>query len=367
MVSEIEYAGNRYFFPTSDDSFLPFDPFACTFYLLTRYEEYLQEITDEHGRFADSENLLVRRKLHQKPIVDRMAYLVAERISEAFPEFKIREREFKFLTTIDIDNAWAFKNKQFHISLGATLKAILHGRLSELKNRLAVSLRLRPDPYDSYKYIRETYDGHLDHLIFFFLLGDRSRYDKNILHKNTRFRHLIISLSSVCPIGIHPSYASNHKPWLLEKEKERLEKIIQKPVSLSRQHYLKLRFPQTYQNLVKSGITDDFTMGFASLAGFRAGTCTSFPFFDLSRNVHTELMIHPFQVMDVTLKNYLHLNPDEAWQLISGLMQEVKNVNGTFTSLWHNESLKGSGSWKGWHKVFEQVFETGLNFEHEQS
>ena len=366
-ISEVEYAGNLYFFPTSDDSFLPFDPFACTFYLLTRYEEYLQEITDEHGRFTDSENLLVRLKIHQKPVVDRMAYLVAEKISETFPEFKIRKRKFKFLTTIDIDNAWAFKNKRFHISLGAILKSALHGHFDELKHRLVVFLGLQPDPYDSYKYILEIYREHPDRLIFFFLLGDRSRYDKNISPENKKFRQLIADLSSVCPIGIHPSYASNHKLWLFEKEKERLEKIVRKPITRSRQHYLKLRFPQTYQNLQKSGITDDFTMGFASLTGFRAGTCTSFPFFDLSRNVRTDLMIHPFQVMDVTLKNYLHLKPDEAWRLISELMKEVKQVNGTFTSLWHNESLKNSRQWAGWQKVFEQLSETGLKYENEQS
>jgi hypothetical protein len=106
-------------------------------------------------------------------------------------------------------------------------------------------------------------------------------------------------------------------------------------------------------------------MGFASLAGFRAGTCTPYPFFDLSRNQCTELIIHPFQVMDVTLKNYLHLNPEKAGKLVEGLMLEVKKVNGTFVSLWHNESLKDSGQWLGWRKVFEQIQEKGLNYEHE--
>src|SRR5665648_985439 len=46
-TTEFEYIDSRLFFPTSNDSFLPFDPFACTFYLLTRYEEYLSESTDK--------------------------------------------------------------------------------------------------------------------------------------------------------------------------------------------------------------------------------------------------------------------------------------------------------------------------------
>jgi hypothetical protein len=365
QIETVEYLQMQLFFPTSDDSFLPFDPFAMIFYLVTRYEEYLSQSNDEHERFTDSENILVSLGLHQKPIVDQMAYWVAEKISAEYPEFKIRKRTFQLLTTIDIDNAWAFKQKSPLVSFGAILKAILHGRGDELKQRAVVFLGLRNDPYDTYKYILETYKGLLNRIQFFFLLGDRSRFDKNISHKNKSFRQLIADLASVCEVGIHPSYSSNEKPWLFETEKERLENIIQKPVTQSRQHYLKLKFPKTYQNACKSGITDDYTMGFASLAGFRAGTCTEFKFFDLSKNQQTELTIHPFQAMDVTLKNYLHLKPQEAWLLIEKLMLEVKNVNGTFISLWHNESLKDSGQWLGWREVFEQILEKGLILENE--
>ncbi|MFY9151274.1 MAG: polysaccharide deacetylase family protein [Prolixibacteraceae bacterium] len=366
-LSEVEYLQNKLFFPSSDDSFLPFDPFACTFYLLTRYEEYLSESTDEHERFTDSENILVRLNLHHKPIVDQMAYWIAEKISAHFPELKMRKRAFQFFTTIDIDNAWAFKNKSPLVSAGAILKAFVHLNWMELKQRLIVFLGLQKDPYDTYKYILDTYKGQLSHLLFFFLMGDRNQYDKSISFKNKPFRQLIVSLSTVCDIGIHPSYASNLKPWLFEKEKKRLEDILQKPVTKSRQHYLKLKFPQTYHNLLNLNIEEDYTMGFASLAGFRAGTCTPFLFFDLNKDQCTELLIHPFQVMDVTLKNYLRLNPEEAWNLIETMMIEVKKVNGTFISLWHNESLKDSGQWLGWRKVYEQILETGLKLTDEQS
>lgn len=364
-INEVEYLGLRLFFPSSEDSFLPFDPFACSFYLITRYEEYLSEYTDEHERFTDSENILVRLQLNHQPIVDQMVYWVADKISAEFPEFKVRKRTFQFLTTIDIDNAWAFKNKNFPVWLGSAFKAAIHGQWTDLKMRFVVFVGLQKDPYDTYEYILETYKGFLNHLRFFFLIGDRNQYDKNISYKNKAFRQLIGHLASVCEVGIHPSYASNQKPWKFEKEKKRLEEILQKPVTRSRQHFLKLKFPNTYLSLLKSGITDDYTMGFASLAGFRAGTCTAFPFFDLSHNRNTELMIHPFEVMDVTLKNYLHLNPEGAWQIIEELMLEVKKVNGTFIGLWHNESLMNSGQWLGWQKVFEQMLETGLKLEHE--
>lgn len=364
-IETVEYKQMLLFFPTSEDSFLPFDPFACAFYLVSRYEEYISESTDEHERFTDSENILVRLGLHQKPIVDMMAYWIAENISGQFPEFKIRQRSFQFVTSIDIDNAWAYKNKSLMVSFGAILKAVFNARWDELKQRLIVFLGLQKDPYDTYKYIFETYKGLLNHILFFILIGDRNQYDKSISFRNKNFCQLIAHLSSVCEVGIHPSYESNYKPWLFDTEKDRLENIILKPVTKSRQHFLKLKMPQTYQQLLKSVISDDYTMGFASLAGFRAGTCTAFHFFDLSCNQRTELMIHPFQVMDVTLKSYLKMDPEQAWLQIEKLMFEVKNVNGTFVSLWHNESLKDSGQWLGWRKVFEQILEKGQNYANE--
>lgn len=361
-IETVEYKQMQLLFPTSQDSFLPFDPIACAFYLVTRYEEYLSESTDEHERFTDSENILVRLGIHQKPVVDMFAYWLAEKISVQFPAFKIRRRSFQFVTSIDIDNAWAFKNKSLFVSLGAITKAVFNARWDELKQRLVVFIGLQNDPYDTYKYIFETYKGLLNHILFFILIGDRNQYDKSISFRNKNFRQLIANLALVCEVGIHPSYASNSKSWLFETEKERLEDIIQNPVTKSRQHFLKLKMPQTYQQLLKTGITDDYTMGFASQVGFRAGTCTAFHFFDLSRNQRTELMIHPFQTMDVTLKNYLKMDPEQAWQQIEKLMLEVKNVNGTFISLWHNESLKDSGQWLRWRKVFEQILETGLKY-----
>jgi hypothetical protein len=364
-IQEVRFQDDRLFFPSSEDSFLPFDPFACSFYLITRYEEYQLEHADEHERFTDSDNLLAILGTHQKPVVDQMAYWIAERITGQYPYFTIRNRSFQFYTTIDIDNAWAYKNKSYLVSIGAFLKALLTGQWREVKQRLIVALGIQTDPYDTYSFILSTYQGITDHLKFFFLMGDRNRFDKNISHKNKAFRQLITDLASICVVGIHPSYVSNKKIWLFQKEKERLENIIKRPVTLSRQHYLKLRFPKTYSNLLKSDITNDFTMGFAALVGFRAGTCTPFPFFDLTRNECTELTIHPFQVMDVTLKNYLHLDPEEAGQLIDELMREVKKVNGTFVSLWHNESLKDSGHWSGWRRVFEKLHQNGLKLQNE--
>ncbi|MBK5284216.1 MAG: hypothetical protein JJE25_02345, partial [Bacteroidia bacterium] len=99
------------------------------------------------------------------------------------------------------------------------------------------------------------------------------------------------------------------------------------------------------------------TMGYAQITGFRAGTCTAFRFYDLDREETTQLLIHPFAVMDATLKYYMKMSPEESLPHIRQLIDEVKKVDGTFISLWHNESLSDYKQWTGWKNVFEEMVE----------
>ena len=166
---------------------------------------------------------------------------------------------------------------------------------------------------------------------------------------------LIKDISSKAVTGIHPSFASNQMPEKITVEKKRLKEITGDEVTKSRQHFLKLRFPDTYRNLLAAGITDDYTMGFAEDIGFRAGLCTPFLWYDLKEEKQTGLTVHPFAVMDGTLNNYLKLSPEQAVEKVKGIIQEVKNVKGEFITIWHNETLSDWREWKGWRDVYEKI------------
>jgi len=75
---------------------------------------------------------------------------------------------------------------------------------------------------------------------------------------------------------------------------------------------LRLNLPDTYRNLIDEDITDDYSMGYAALPGFRAGICSPYNFYDLDIEVETKLRVHPFMVMDGTLKDYMKLTPTDA-------------------------------------------------------
>ncbi len=187
------------------------------------------------------------------------------------------------------------------------------------------------------------------------MFGHYGHFDKNINTRNRIFRFLIKKISDYAQIGIHPSYYTNENPEMLKREIKNLEMVVNKDITQSRQHFLRLNLPITYRNLIEEDITDDYSMGYAALPGFRAGICNSYNFYDLDIEIETKLRIHPFMVMDGTLKDYMNLTPTDAIEQVKHLISEVRKVNGTFTSLWHNESLSDEKRWKGWRKVYEEL------------
>ena len=96
-------------------------------------------------------------------------------------------------------------------------------------------------------------------------------------------------------------------------------------------------------------------MGYGSDIGFRAGTCTPFNYYDLEKEQETSLKVYPFQVMDITLNHYKKHNVTTAISAIEDIIEKIKNVNGTFVTIWHNEALSDHGHWKGWETVYREM------------
>lgn len=176
-----------------------------------------------------------------------------------------------------------------------------------------------------------------------------------------KYRLLIKDLVDYAVVGLHPSYFTMKDAALLKKEKERLENITNNPVIRSRQHYLRFNLPETYQQLIDLEIEEDHSMGYASRVGFRAGTCTPFYFYDLDFEIQTPLKVFPFALMDTTLNDYMKLTPKQSLGKIRDLKNEVKAVNGTFITLFHNESLSNHLRWRGWRRLYESMIKIAIS------
>ena len=350
-----EWEGLKIYFRTSATADLPFDIFSASFLMVSRYKEYLPYRKGRFMRFEATESIAYQYGFLEEPVINQWSVKLKEILQKRYPEMKFPMRKFQFISTIDIDNAYAFKHKGFIRTSGALLRSLLHRDANTFLARISTLLGNDEDPYNTYGYIHQIEKEYGFTSLFFFLVGDYSHYDTNISIRSMAYRNLIKNIATDHIVGIHPSIGSNKHISILQKEIDRLGEVLGAPVTTSRQHFLVLELPVTYQKLINAGIIEDYSMGYASHLGFRAGICSPFRFYDLLEEKETDLVIYPFQVMDVALRQYLRLKPDEAIEKTKELMNKVKKVNGTFVSLWHNESLSDKGVWQGWRNVFENT------------
>ncbi len=334
-----------------------FDFLAVTFLLVTRYEEYIVDVDllDGHNRFSAPLSMAQKLGFLRKPLINQWVIEIGRYLVQLFPELEPVLPTYQFQPTFDIDMPWKYKNKGFLRTMGGLAKDMINGNFSEWGNRLKILRGVKLDPDFTFDYIFDLHKPLSVQPIFFLLLGDLAQFDKNPSADNKAFRTFIHLVATRYTVGLHPSYRSNEGLHILEKEKKRFETLTEQTLVRSRQHFLKLRFPETYQRLLSLGVKHDYSMGYADDIGFRASIATPFHWFDLSKNEVTDLWIHPFQVMEVTLRDYLKLTPVEAVKAVKQLIDDTQIVGGTFTTLWHNSSFSNTEGWENWREVYEQI------------
>ena len=336
-------------------SALSFDPFAAAFYMVSRYEEYERYKHDKFGRFPATASIATQGKFLEVPVVHFWADLLAEVIVRKYPGIRISRPSYSFIPTIDIDHAYAFRCRSLSRTGGGAVRSLANFRFHEVYLRFKVLSGAAQDPYDTYDYMRTVHSRYLLNPYYFVLFADYGGDDNNIPVSNKTFHKLLLSLDLGKKVGIHPSLSSNKHLKKLNREHSGLSQVLDRDVTVSRQHFLKISFPRTYRNLINLGITDDFSMGYASHPGFRSGMARPYWFFDLTRNETAPLKIHPVTLMDVTMKDYLRLTPEESIETIHHMISMVRSVGGEFISLCHNETFSEYGRWLGWRNIYEEL------------
>lgn len=332
------------------------DPVASIFYTLSRYEEYVSTVKDQHGRFPFEESYLKEFGWIEKCICDRWAVEILKFFQL---ENQISNPTVKLIPTFDIDNTYAYRLKTGKLKLLSICKDLLNFNFERIKERKQV-LRGEKDPYDTFDSIREIGIKNKETKLFW-LIGERAEKDKNISIENREHQQLIVSLDKDFEVNLHPSYNSNGDVQIIDNEKNKLEKVLNREVIRSRQHFLRFQLPGTYEALSSVGFQHEYSMGFAEHFGFRSGTARSHHWFNLIQNKKTDLIIHPFAYMDGTLNEYMQLSIEESKQKIQQLHNEVSEFGGDFIFIWHNETIGDYKKWKGWSEVLHFT----LNLKHE--
>lgn len=326
-----------------------FDLFAAVFYLIARIDELLPNAQkDKHGRFLTQSCIQYKFNAHRVPVID---YWILD-VRNCFETRSIEttKEHFEWWNTIDIDQARAAVGKPIIKRVANLLRKLGQLKFGEFK-LLFDTFYGKSDPFDVLANMHSTKSRD----IVFYLVAGNSPYDFGSLRNNDVIESDIKKCKQRFEVGLHPSYNSYDQLSLINHEKEIIGKYQGVDVAFSRQHYLRYNWPNTPHALQKAGLTHDFTMGLANDIGFRAGTSRPFAFYNVLHSKEYSLLIVPFAVMDVTLKNYLQVGIEESKQLIDELIEHAQNTNGLFTSLWHNESMSQIDGWKGWHTVYNHI------------
>lgn len=351
QINCFPFADSKAFFATEDGDF-PFDVFAASFYLISRYEEYLPHQKDMYGRFAHENSIAFKEGFLQLPLVNIWIKEFVKALLQKFPGFSIQLPEFEYQPTYDIDIAYAYKHKGFLRNIGGLIK-------SGSTERLKVLLGKRSDPFDTYDFLNELHTKYSLHPTYFFLLAKKtSKYDKNNSPYSEAMKQLIASHADKYKTGIHPSWRSHENTELMSEEKELLEKITGNNVTVSRQHYIKMDMPETYERLIASGILEDYSMGYGSINGFRASVASSFYWFNLSENEATSLNLFPFCYMDANSFFEQKFSTQEAFEELKHYYSICKKYHGCFVSIFHNNILGTQEQFKGWRSMYGAFLES---------
>ena len=81
---------------------MPFDVFAASFFLVSRYEEYLSQVRDQYGRFRAESTWMFENDMLQKPLVNIWTLALGARLKAIYPDLPIKKRKFTFAKTCHI-------------------------------------------------------------------------------------------------------------------------------------------------------------------------------------------------------------------------------------------------------------------------
>lgn len=347
-----DWEGVPCFFNAGERSVIPFDIFSASFYLLSRYEEYVPHVKDTHGRFPPTESLAYKEGFLEKPLVDIWANKLLDKLKERFPDLESKQNRYKYTSIIDVTSSHCFANRGIVRSLSGLVLDLTSLKIKRVFKRIEVWFNSEKDPYNNFNWLIENHKKFKVKSMFFFQFADYSTFDKNVSIYNNKFKYLIKSVSDYSVVSLCASYSSFKDISILKKEKKNLSNVINRPVNSSRLRYNRVDVPSTYRNLVDAEFTDDFTMGYTHEIGFRASTCTPYYFYDINLEVQQPIKVHPFAIHDYSFLRFKSSN--EITEKVSKVYTEVKRVNGTLITVFSNE-LIGEKSKISWKKLYEHI------------
>lgn len=133
-------------------------------------------------------------------------------------------------------------------------------------------------------------------------------------------------------VGLHGSYLSYTNEGLLRREKRNLESVLGEPVVATRQHYLNLEVPTTWEIQERVGFKLDATYGRIGELGFPQNRYWPF------RPEGLDLLVVPLVVPDAAVIRG-RWSEEETQDRIRAVLSQAGETHALVTVLWHQRLL----------------------------
>jgi len=278
-----------------ENSSLPFDVFAASFYFVSRYEEYLPYQADADGNYPAESSLQNKLKLLEFPVINGWALMLKNMLLKQYPMLFFGKKEFKFVPLICMYSS--AKPASFDLT----------GQMLRLLHKLP--------------FFNKTSSSALPKIssLTLFLKEENEKY--------------------------------NLAPVIFTKPAMEVDLVCDRHIS----------FPNSYLQLLKNDLMNDYRMGYPTVPGFRAGTCTPFFWYDLQLEKTTHLLIHPVAVNDFVLGKDKTIPLEETLDKWGRMIKNVKLLHGHFYVLWHKETLPEFGKGKIGRVLYTQLLANFLS------
>jgi hypothetical protein len=325
------------------------DILAATFLMLSRWEETVVPIRDEHDRFPAIASVAYKQRFLDRPIVDEYALILRAWLRRLLPNWIPRSRQFTVKVSHDVDST---RRASVSVLAGDLLK-----RRNIRQAKETAQAFLRPEKDHHWRGIYQLAEWSEQHGLrgsFYFMAAQPDLRDKGYDPQSPLIQRCLADLRQRGhEIGFHPGYRAFEDPRRFMAEKERMDAALGYEIYGGRQHYLRFRAPDTWRQWEQARLTYDSTLSYADHEGFRCGTCHPYHPFDIEQDRQMDLLEVPLIVMDATLKQYRHLTPEAGQECILTLAQRCQQVGGVLTLLWHNNSLLNN--WQPWAAMYRQL------------
>ena len=335
------------------------DIFAGAFFMLTRWEEYVNKARDAHDRFPATESLAFKYGFLDRPIVNEYVEFFWNILVQLGFQGAKKERSFNIVPTHDVDSTFYWRNWRFILkTLAGDLvkRKAIKKFASSLIELIQIGLGFRKDPFDTFDMLMHSSDNHRVKSHFFFMAGGNSKYDNAYEIGNTKTKRLIKKIKERGHfIGVHPSYNSYLDGEMLEEERARVAKVAEQEVVHGRHHVLRYDVTKTPRLWNELNMQWDSTLGYAEHNGFRAGVCYPFKMFDFLSGIVLSTKQKPLVFMEVTDFKYRNLKLEQAFKETQHLVSTVKKYDGEFVCLWHNSNINGVVWRKRFNKIYRMI------------